>query len=316
MLRALILVATLMLGLPATTHAAAPEPALPEGWTTVEAGRSASFELHSRHTGQHYRILLGLPMSAAPKAGYPVLWALDGGASFMSMDAFRPRQPRTQPRPADAWRDRAAGEVHDGLLVAIAYASGEAFDVNARALDYTPEPDGPTGDMLSPRHGGADAFLRFLTEELRPLLAQHFTMDPQRHTLFGFSYGGLFTLHTLSTQPQHFQRYWAASPSLWFADHQTMRALPARLQAQDFAAAPIRLTITVGHDEQYPASFASPNLRQKLQTRTMVDNVQRFARLLRERPGTQVSLHDLAGRDHYDMFQHGARHAMAFAFAP
>lgn len=306
----------LTLGLLVPQLPARAEAPLPPGWAPVVQTRSASFELVSRHTGQRYRILLGLPFAPAPKAGYPVLWALDGHASFPAMEAFRPRQPRAQSSAADAWRERAAGEVHDGLIVAVGYASGEPFDLDARALDYTPSPQAPTGDLLSPRHGGAEAFLAFLSEELRPLLAQHFRMDPQRHTLFGFSYGGLFTLHTLSTRPQHFQRYWAASPSLWFADHQSLKGLAERVQTLDFGAAPVRATITVGHDEQYPERFATPNIREKLQTRRMVDNAQHFARLLGEQPGARVRFFDLAGRDHYDMFQHGVRQVMQFAFAP
>ncbi|KAF7597845.1 MAG: esterase [Candidatus Dactylopiibacterium carminicum] len=316
-LQRILLLLSLFLLMP-IAHAEGPSflSRLPAEWSPAQLARSASFEIESRHTGQRYRVLLGIPFSAAPKAGYPVLWALDGLASFPTMEAFRPRQPREQTRVADAWRERAAGQVRDGLIVAVGYASGEPFNVDARALDYTPEPQAPTGDLLSPRHGGAEAFLAFLTEELRPLLAEYFPMDPQRHTLFGFSYGALFTLHTLSTQPQYFQRYWAASPSLWFADHQTIKALPQRLKALDFAAAPVRVTITVGRDEQYPEQFASANIREQLQVRTMVDNVHRFAQLLQEKPGTQVTTFDLPGSDHYDMLQHGARHVLAFAFAP
>lgn len=314
MLKPLLPILFAMLIAPA--HAQSAPAPLPADWTAATVSRSARFEISSRHTGQRYRIQLGLPLGPAPAAGYPVLWALDGGASFSAMEAFRLRDGHEKKNPGEAWRERAAGPVHDGLIVAIGYASDEAFDVDARALDYTPLPEAPAGDRLSTRHGGADAFIAFLTDELRPLLAAHFAMDPQRHTLFGFSYGGLLTLHVLSTQPRHFQRYWAASPSLWFAGHQTLNALPARLKTLDFTQAPVRLTLTVGHDEQYPARFATPQVREKLQARRMVDNVARFGELLRDAKGIEVTRLDLPGRDHYDMFQHGARHVQTFAFAP
>jgi uncharacterized protein len=295
---------------------AAPAPGpLPPAWQAVQLPNSASFEVSSQHTGQRYRILLGLPASPPPPAGYPVLWALDGVASFPLMESFRPRPAKHRDEAVAAWRERA-GTVEDGLIVAVGYASGEPFDVDARALDYTPVPQGPTGDKLSPAHGGAAAFLAFLTEELRPRLARHFAMDAQRHTLFGFSYGGLFTLHTLSTQPQHFQRYWAASPSLWFGEHQTVRALPQRLEKLDFASAPIRVNITVGRDEQYPERYASAQIREKLMARTMVDNAERFSALLQARPGVAASFSSLPAHDHHDMLMHGARRVIGFAFAP
>ncbi len=288
---------------------------LPANWAPAQFSRSYSFEMASAHTGQRYRILIGLPHKAAPASGYPVLWALDGLASFPLMEFSRPRP--AAPTDSAPWRQKI-GEEPAGLIVAIGYASGEPIDVNARALDYTPPTAANTGDSFSGQHGGAPAFLRFLTQELRPLLARHFPMNPQQHTLFGFSYGGLFALHTLSTQPQYFQRYWAASPSLWFGEHQTLRELPQRLESLDFRQHPARVRVTVGLDEQYPASFASAAVQKKLETRTMVDSAERFAQILTEakQPGLQVQFQSLPAHDHHDMLMHGARRVIDFAFAP
>jgi hypothetical protein len=41
---------------------------------------------------------------------------------------------------------------------------------------------------------------------------------------------GLFALYVLSTAPQYFQRYWAASPSLWFDEARTLSRLLARMK--------------------------------------------------------------------------------------
>jgi hypothetical protein len=293
---------------------------IPANWTPAQLTRSLSFDMASKHTGQRYRIMLGLPHQPAPPGGYPVLWALDGLASFPLMEFSRPRPPSPTENPQ--WRKKV-GDEPPGLIVAVGYASGEPMDIDARALDYTPPGTGGNGDTyagdtFSGRHGGAPAFLRFLTEELRPLLARHFEMDPRRHTLFGFSYGGLFTLYTLSTQPQHFQRYWAASPSLWFGEHRTLRMLPERLKTLQFAQPPVSVMITVGRDEQYPEHFASPEEKKKLETRTMVDNAASFARLLQEsgKEGLQARYQALPAHDHLDMLLHGTRHVIDFAFAP
>jgi len=288
---------------------------LPANWAPAQLTRSYSFEMDSTNTGQRYRILIGLPHKAAPTTGYPVLWALDGLASFPFMEVARPRP--ASPNESVEWRKKI-GDEPAGLIVAVGYASGEPLDVHARALDYTPATVAKTGDAFSGQHGGAAAFLKFLTQELRPLLAQHFAMDPQLNTLFGFSYGGLFAMHTLTTQPQHFQRYWAASPSLWFGEHQIFKGKPKTLAKLNFRQHPVQVMITVGIDEQYPATFASDAAKQRLQARTMVDNAERFAKILSDsgQAGLQVKYQSVAGHDHQDMLMHGARRVIDFAFAP
>lgn len=267
--------------------------------------------MDSVFTGQRYRILLGLPHRPAGAKGYPVLWALDGLASFPLMT-----RPEASGEESPAWRQRV-GEDPALLIVAVGYASGEFISVNARALDYTPQVEG-AGDAFSPRHGGAADFLAFLTQELRPLLARYFVMDPERHTLFGFSYGALFTLHCLSTAPQHFQRYWAASPSLWFGGHYSLNQLPQRLAAlHQQPAVPAKVMITVGAEEQNPAGWVSAAVSQKLTERRMVRNVAQFAALLDQAglPGWQAQYHCLSAHDHFDMLMHGARRVVAFAAA-
>ncbi|SNR75863.1 hypothetical protein SAMN05192560_0921 [Methylobacillus rhizosphaerae] len=286
---------------------------LPVDWQPATFSRSLGFDLTSRYTGQTYRILLGLPHKPAPAGGYPVLWALDGLASFPLMETARPRP--VSANESAQWR-RKIGDEPAGLIVAIGYASGDPIDVNARALDYTPVTSGSTGDTFSSQHGGEENFLRFLTEELRPLIASHFAINPERNTLFGFSYGGLFTLNTLARAPGFFQRYWASSPSLWFGGHQTMKLLPDRLKNNATALTGVnKVMITVGSDEQYPASFSSEQEYKKLQERTMVDNAEQYAQALQAQ-GLAVSFEKLPAHDHMDMLMHGARRVVGFAFAP
>ncbi|WP_373975486.1 alpha/beta hydrolase-fold protein [Chitinibacter sp. SCUT-21] len=287
----------------------------PANWRTAERERTLTFDLNSKITGQKYRILIGLPAHAAPKDGYPVLWALDGLASFPIIETVRPQIGGDQ----RLWRQGRTP--NDGLIVAVAYASGKPFDIDARSQDYTPVTTAKTGDLLSSKHGGADDFLRFLISELRPLIAQQFAINPQQQTLFGFSYGGLFALYTLSTQPQYFQRYWAASPSLWFGEAQTLKRLPeqlTKLETMNLAGYSAKVTITVGLDEQYPSQFSSPFVEAKSGERAMVDNAQAFAQQLasyNDGAKFDVSFDCLPAHDHMDMLLHGARRVVDFAFS-
>ncbi|HSD36272.1 MAG TPA: alpha/beta hydrolase-fold protein [Rhodocyclaceae bacterium] len=292
------------------------QAALPADWQPAPLSRSLSFDIDSKYTGQRYRIMIGLSHKAAPATGYPTLWMLDGLASFPITEFVRPRP--ASPTDSAQYLEKL-GDEPAGLVVAIGYTNGQIIDVNGRALDYTPElpPGTKTGDGLSPRFGGAANFLKFLTLELRPLIARHFAIDPQRNTLFGFSYGGLFAMHTLSTEPQHFQRYWAASPSLWFGESYTLTQLPKRLATLRLAQA-TKVMITVGMDEQYPEKFADAATQKRLQARAMVDNVRAFGSQLNDAkvPNLSLTFQAVPGHDHHDMLMHGARRVVDFAFAP
>ncbi|WP_255474816.1 alpha/beta hydrolase [Pusillimonas sp. ANT_WB101] len=71
--------------------------------------------------------------------------------------------------------------------------------------------------------GGADIFLHFIISQIKPLVRERAAINPDREYLWGHSYGGLFTLYTLFTQPDAFSRYIAGDPSAWWHDGALMR---------------------------------------------------------------------------------------------
>lgn len=273
-------------------------------WQPVQLPAAQTFEIHSGRTGESYRVLVRLPSGPPPQAGYPALWMLDGDASF----------PLVFSRPANGLFPAASipADHAAGITIAIGFPGGAPFDAPARSRNYTPLPDQETGDIVSSVFGGAEDFLHFLVEELRPVLSALYPLDPARNTLFGFSYGGLFTVNTLLHCPGHFQRYWAASPSLWFSDALMMR----RMRNDATTHSTERLVITVGKDEQY-ATHALPEGRQDhLSRRAMVDNITEAAGLIaRANPKMKVDLIVAADHDHFDMLLHGVRRAQAMAFS-
>jgi hypothetical protein len=62
---------------------------------------------------------------------------------------------------------------------------------------------------------GADTFLTFVTSELRAYVDSTYSTSRQT-TLFGHSYGGLFTVYALLTHPESFDHYIASDPALWW----------------------------------------------------------------------------------------------------
>ncbi|MCB0628266.1 MAG: alpha/beta hydrolase-fold protein [Saprospiraceae bacterium] len=74
--------------------------------------------------------------------------------------------------------------------------------------------EGRRQNLLPTAYGGeADQFLLFLREEVLPYIEEHYRVSSQR-VLIGHSHAGVFTAYTLLTQPDLFQGYIAADPSL------------------------------------------------------------------------------------------------------
>lgn len=177
------------------------------GPTIAERG-SAHYRFERLHFDsvdgrRRYRVWLGVPRRAAPARGYPVAWLLDGNAAMGELD-----------EPLLDTLSRHAPP----LIVALGYDTELRFDVEARAHDYLPAVDASHAEGVPPflRHdgGGADAFLALIESSITPAVAARAPLDPQRQTLWGHSFGGVFVLHALFTRPRLFSDHVAVSPSL------------------------------------------------------------------------------------------------------
>jgi len=123
---------------------------------------------------------------------YPVLYLLDGNRHF---------HHTTGTTKFLASRDR----MPEVLVVAIPNTN--------RNRDLTPPYQSKEDSKRFPNQGGADNFLRFISDELMPWVERNYRTRPYR-ILVGHSYGGLFAIHTLITRPGVFNAYIAISPSL------------------------------------------------------------------------------------------------------
>lgn len=157
---------------------------------------------------RHYRVQIGIPKSPAPAAGYPVIYMLDGNAALATLTSADLSHLSTRSAP---------------VIVALGYDTEARLDTMARAYDYTPPAPraaGATEEVVVRGRpgGGADVFLDLIVSQIKPAVQALAPIDPSRQTLWGHSYGGLFTLYTLLTRPELFQRYVAGDPSIWWGD--------------------------------------------------------------------------------------------------
>lgn len=103
-----------------------------------------------------------------------------------------------------------------GIIVAIGYplaGTGNVYHLTRRSFDLTvPTPDKPVEGF-----GGADIFLDFIRDSVRPAVRERFPkVSVSREALYGHSFGGLFALHARFTRPDMFDAYIASSPSIWW----------------------------------------------------------------------------------------------------
>lgn len=145
--------------------------------------------------GETYRILVSFPGVGDPPAeGYPVLYVLDGNASFATF--------------AEARRLQEYEDIGKSIVVGVGYPTDMPY--HARRTGDFVEPSAAAGTASD----GRKAFLDFLTGKLRSEIARRYRTDPERQSLFGHSFGGLLALHALYARPQAFHSIVAASPSL------------------------------------------------------------------------------------------------------
>ena len=161
---------------------------------------------------QPHRLLLHVPDGVPPAAGWPLLVLLDGNAVFATaVDAVRVQASHP-----------TATNVEPGVIAAVGYPTDQPYDPFRRSWDLSP----PPGRSYPPfaaggpvvRTGGALDFLSVIEATILPLTEAAAPIDPQRRSLFGHSFGGLFALLALYTRPLLFRTIVSASPALYWED--------------------------------------------------------------------------------------------------
>lgn len=210
-----------------------------------------------------------------PEKRYGVVYVLDADYSFaIARNVIEHLSDRDHLEPL--------------IVVGIAYGGPPQYRLN-RTRDYTPTHTlaGGYGPEMQKHSGGGARFRNFLAAELIPFIDATYRTIPGRRCLSGHSYGGLFTSWTLLTATEGlFDRYLIVSPSLWY-DERMIFSLERRLNGASKPKGKVYLAV---------------GSREGNRDRDMVEDLQRFASVLRRRDTLRVRHEVLTDETHNSVF--------------
>ena len=167
-----------------------------------------SFTLQSEVLNQTMIIEISLPLSYAytdDSTNYPVNYVADGIYTFLSVST-------------DNTRGSFGDYAPEMITVGIEFQN--YYDECNRSKWFTPtmiSDDENCGEA----GGGADEFLSFIRDELKPFINQTFRADQTQEIFSGHSHSATLALYALFTQHELFDMYIAASPSIYW-DNEVM----------------------------------------------------------------------------------------------
>jgi len=260
-------------------------------------------DVHASTLRRDYQLYVALPESYKNTEGanrrYPVIFVVDANYGFPVVRAI-----------ADRLHKHA--HLEEAIVVGLSYAKGDS-PTTSRRRDYTPtvpRTGGYTSDMPGRQvaFGEADAYGRFIAEQVFPLVAARYRADMGRKIFVGHSYGSLLGVELLLTRPQTFDDYILGSPSLWFDGG----VLFERERAYARAHEDLRATVYFGIGGLERLSPGQKRSRSE-ENADMVADLREFDAALKSHryPGFKTQLEVFPGEDHASVFPilltHGLR---------
>jgi len=257
-------------------------------------------------TGRTYQISVALPRGyEEADTPYPVLFAVDANMQFGTVvEAVR----------SLGW----FSEIPELLVVGIGYPVGRGWNAaGPRAVDLTPTDDQALLDELANDHpewpvlegsGGAPGFLRFIREELIPVIERDYKAASEGRGLYGHSFGGLFSAYALLKGERTFQRFIVGSPSLWWSNRVIFEYEAGYASAHD--SLPARVFLSVGLLEEEVGE-------ESLDPFAMVSNLRDLTDVLDSRAYKDLTLqsHVFEGETHLSVIPATISKELRFIYA-
>lgn len=201
----------------------------PDG-APVTIPRAKQYDITSKINGRTYRVFVSTPFQAEEGKKYPVIYLFDGNWYF---------GPTTI---------NATESTVPAIIVGIGYPTEDNRAIGSRRgfeLTISREPN----DKDDTTRGGGPAFLRFVSEEVKPFINARYAVDPAKQILYGKSLGGLMVLHQMFTDPTAFSTYIAASPAIARNNREVLKGEAEFARRAQAGELNLRILITVGGTE-------------------------------------------------------------------
>ncbi|MBB3647721.1 hypothetical protein FHX14_003936 [Rhizobium sp. BK619] len=210
-----------------------------------------------------------------------------------------------------------------GVIAAIGYPTDEPYDALRRSWDLGPPPvksyppfvEGGPPVVI----GGTGKLVDFIENALIPRIAEMVALDPLRRSLFGHSFGGLFTLYALFERPDLFANWIAASPTIYWENSEILNNEARRQPVPGNAAF---LHLSAGEyegDELAPFKYrnedAAIRLEKRKTERTLLLAQEMAGRLNGTADGLRAEFELYAGQTHMSVLAAAVNRAVSIAFA-
>ncbi|OCL11000.1 hypothetical protein AOQ84DRAFT_425487 [Glonium stellatum] len=269
----------------------------------------------SNRVDLNYQIQVSWPLewtSQEVESTVLTMYVLDGNALGMTAtEAFRRRKPVEPTQP-------------DCIVVSIGYPLTDSVYSPQRAIDFQPPP--PNGSVLQNSSGtpqpkaGADDFIEFIDRTLRPFVRS--TLFPnvtfKRDALYGHSFGGLFVIYVLITQPKLFDTFLSASPALFWNNGSLLDQI-YRLETAPIGEIKPDFVINYGTLEQFPirrrteSEEAFQARKSLIEQFAMTDNCKElYQRIASSSKLRDVVLKEYEGQDHSSVAASGITDGIDF----
>lgn len=230
-------------------------------------------EKEVEYQGKQYRLFLAIPKNTTKTSA---LYNVDGNAQFPLIVNEIVKQKKA-PLP---------------VVVSVGYVGDQAYFFAERTHDYTPIVEG----AQFKKGGNAENFYQFILTQVKPYATEQIekaNIILTQQSLFGHSFGGVFTLYVLFNHPDTFQHYISASPSLWWGKGQWITKEKWQAIPND-----ITVTITLGEKEEKPDLLSmSEEQRQNHKERNSWLSARQLCDYLSD-SGKQCDFHLFAGKTH------------------
>ena len=297
-----------------------------------------------------YTIQISIPMFAPrPKAGYPVIYVLDGELYFpeaaIASDFLGDKAAVVVGIGHEALNDKAViaryakpdngktgnGKPLDGATALSVFQSMRDYDFK---WPVSPEHRAPAfaEKAIGLETGDVDVFLQVIEKEIKPKVEALVPIDRSNQALFGHSAGGLAVVHALFTEPAAFRTFIPASPTIYYDGAAVLageKQFAAAVTAKRIAP---RVLVTVGALEPEnvgpdkndlagltPAQRTeiAPYAKMRSSWPGMITGARELAaqlKALHGKPGYRVDYQLIADQDHPSSAYVAIIRAMPFAF--